>query len=82
VVTVKRRKGESFEGLFRRFSRRIQQSGNILQTRKTRFHEDKPNKNKVKESALRRLTTRAKRDYLVRIGQMEENTRGGRGRRR
>jgi len=77
VVNVKRRKGESFEGLYRRFSRRVQQSGNMLQTRKIRFHESEPNKAKVKRSALRRIVTGVKRQYLIRIGQLDETDRGG-----
>ncbi|NQV90510.1 30S ribosomal protein S21 [Candidatus Uhrbacteria bacterium] len=76
MVNVKRRKGESFEGIYRRFSRRVQQSGNMLQTRKIRFREDKPNKAKMKKSALRRIITGAKRQYLIRIGQLDETTRG------
>ena len=81
MVITKRKKGESFEGLYRRFSRRIQQSGNLLQTRKTRFHVDEPNKTKLRKSALRRLVVRAKREYLIRVGQLEESApRGGRGR--
>lgn len=81
MVNVKRRKNENFESLYRRFSRRVQQSGMILQVRKTRFHEDKPNDEKVKRSALRRLKTGAKRAYLIRIGQLEEKyQRSGRRR--
>lgn len=81
MINVKRRKGESFESFFRRFSRRVQQSGTILQVRKTRFHEDKPSKNTMKRSALRRMKTAAKRQYLIRIGQIEERPRGRRRRR-
>ena len=76
MVTVKNRKGESFESLFRRFSRRVQQSGNMLETRKNRYHESEPNKTRVHKSALRRIVARTKREYLVRIGQMEDQTRG------
>lgn len=81
MVNVKRKKGESFESLYRRFSRRVQQSGNLLQTRKTRFHQDEPNKAKVKKSALRRLATGARRAYLMRIGLLEETVRQGGNRR-
>ncbi len=82
MVDAKRRKGESFEGLLRRFSRRLQQSGNMLEARKLRFFSADPSKNKTKESALRRLQMKEKRDYLVRIGVITEDRRRGRGRRR
>ena len=75
MVDVKRRKGESFEGLLRRFGRRLQQSGNALEARKLRFHAAKPSKNKMKESALRGAKIREKREYLMRIGQLVETKR-------
>jgi ribosomal protein S21 len=80
VVNVKRRKSESFEALYRRFSRRVQQSGNILEARKMRFRIDEPNKAKEKRSALRRLVVGEKRQYLIRIGQLIEDRRRGRRR--
>ena len=72
MVNVKRKKGESFDSLYRRFSRRVQQSGSMLQVRKTRFRVEEPNKTKVKKSALRRTVARARREYLIRVGQLEE----------
>ena len=75
MVDVKRKKGESFESLLRRFSRRLQQSGKQLEVRKLRYHASKPNKNKQRESALRRLEIREKREYLARIGQLKEEVR-------
>jgi ribosomal protein S21 len=75
VVDVKRKKGESFESLLRRFSRRLQQSGKALEARKIRFYSDKPNKNKQRQSALRRLEIREKREYLMRIGQLKDEPR-------
>ncbi len=75
MVDVKRKKGESFESLLRRFSRRLQQSGKALEARKIRFYTDKPNKNKQRESALRRMEIREKREYLMRIGQLKDEPR-------
>lgn len=75
MVDVKRKKGESFESLLRRYSRRMQQSGRALEARKFRFHASKPTKNKLKVSALRREEIRKKRDYLMRIGQLVEESR-------
>ncbi|MBM5789888.1 30S ribosomal protein S21 [Candidatus Parcubacteria bacterium] len=75
VVDVKRKKGESFESFLRRFGRRLQQSGNQLEARKIRFYKEKPNKNKMRESALRRKLMGEKREYLLRIGQVVDEPR-------
>ncbi|MBI4256453.1 30S ribosomal protein S21 [Candidatus Uhrbacteria bacterium] len=82
MVNVKRKKGESFESLYRRFSRRVQQSGSMIQMKRTRFHADTPNKTKVKKSALRRLVARTRREYLIRVGQLDETVRPSSGPRR
>jgi ribosomal protein S21 len=81
VVDVKRRKGESFESLLRRFSRRIQQSGNMLEARKLRFYKKTPTKNRNQESALRRLEIKEDREYLIKAGKFVEEPRKTGGRR-
>ncbi len=81
MAEVKRKKGESFESLLRRFNRRIQQGGRIIQARKIRFHEANKSKNAQKATALRKLQIQAKRSYLERIGQLPEDTRRGKRRR-
>lgn len=79
IVETKRRKGESFESLLRRFTRRVQVSGKLLEAKKYRFHAKKPNRTKKRASALRRLEIRAKRDYLLKVGKLiEERPRGPR----
>ncbi len=81
MVEAKRRKTESFESLLRRFGRRLQQSGKTLSARKIRFYEAKPSKAKQKESALRRMKMSAKREYLIKTGQLVEDRRRRRRRR-
>jgi len=82
MADVKRKKGESFESLLRRFTRRVQMSGRLLQAKKIRFHQDKPNKNKTHATALRRLKIRDEREYLIKTGQAtEEELRGPKHRR-
>jgi ribosomal protein S21 len=71
-IEVKRKKGESFEAFFRRFSRRLQQSGKVLDVRGSRYFERAPNKNKNRGSALRRLEMGAKREYLLKTGKVKE----------
>lgn len=71
-VEVKRKKGESFDALLRRFQRRYQQSGRGLQTKKIRFHKADPNRNKSRESALRRQTKKEQYEYQLKTGQLKE----------
>lgn len=71
-IEVKRKKGESFEAVFRRFTRRVQQSGKTLTVRAGRFLSKKPNKNRKRDSALRRLEMGAKREYLLKTGKVKE----------
>lgn len=78
MVELKRRKGESFESFLRRFTRRVQLSGSLLEARKYRFHAKTPNKTKKKASAMRRLELRKTREYLLKTGQAvdEPKSRG------
>jgi ribosomal protein S21 len=71
-IEVKRKKGESFEALFRRFTRRIQQSGKPLNVRAGRFFGKKPNKNKLHESAIRRKEMGERREFLLKTGKIRE----------
>jgi len=72
MVEVKRKKGETFDALLRRFQRRFQQSGKNLEVRKRRFHDDIQNKNQRRKSALRREVKRAEYNYLAKTGQLKE----------
>jgi len=76
MVEVKRKKGESFEALLRRFSRRIQQSGRVLQAKKVRFHKGEENKNSLRAAALRREYLSARREYMLKSGKMKEEDFG------
>jgi len=73
MAEVKRKKGESFEGLLRRFNRRLIESGKILQAKKIQFFRRPQNKNAIKLSALRRKELREKREYLRKIGRLKED---------
>lgn len=80
MVDVKRRKGESFESLLRRFTKRVQQSGKILEAKKLRFHAPNKNKNYQRKSALRRLEIAEKREFMLKTGRLVEEERGSRSR--
>lgn len=75
MVEVKRKKNESFDSLMRRFSRRFHSSGKQLETKRRRFLEDQGNKNKRRESALRRVQKGAEYDYQLKTGQLKEEKR-------
>ena len=76
MAEVKRKKGESFEALVRRFSRKVQQSGRLLQSRKIRYHTKEKNKTSSRAAAARRSEITIKREYLKKIGKLiEEPTR-------
>lgn len=72
MLEVKRKDNESFESLLRRFTRKTIQSGKILQAKKIRFHQKPKTKRELKESALRREKVKNERDYLKRIGRLDE----------
>jgi len=74
VVEVKRRQNEGVESLFRRFSRKVQQSGVILQARKVRFYTRKKSKMKRREEAKRRVELQKERERLIKLGELDEMT--------
>ncbi|OGF20783.1 hypothetical protein A2316_04240 [Candidatus Falkowbacteria bacterium RIFOXYB2_FULL_38_15] len=69
---VKRKKGETFESMMRRFSRRVQQSGKLLQAKKIRFYEPEKSRNLQRVSALRREDIKKKREYLKKVGKLKD----------
>lgn len=73
MVDIKRKKGENFDAFLRRFNKRLLQSGVLLQARKIRFKQEEKSKNLQKSSALRKLKTQAKREYLQKTGQLKED---------
>jgi ribosomal protein S21 len=72
VVEIKKKKGESPESLMRRFTKQVQQSGLVLQVKKTQYLEPKKNKEKIKKAAQRRDKLNKKREYLKKIGKITD----------
>ena len=72
MLEVSKKGNESFESLIRRFTRKTLQSGRLLQAKKIRFFKKQDSGLKRKEGALRREKTRNQRDYLKRIGKLDE----------
>ena len=81
-IYAKRKKGESFEAMFRRWSRRYQKSGKRFTLQDKLFFSKKTTHNKAKESKLRSLGKAEKREWLIRTGKLVEDKRRRRGRRR
>ncbi len=72
MAEAKRKKNETFESLLRRFNKKLMQSGKLLQAKKIRFLTKEPNKNLSKDLALRRKRIKEKKDYLKKIGKLED----------
>ena len=75
---MKKKDGESFESLLRRFNRKIQQSGVLVRARKIRFFEPPKSKKFVRDDARRRAVNKEKREELKRIGKLPVRTFGRR----
>lgn len=74
MVEVRKRDNESSDSLIRRFSRKVQQSGVLLQARKIRFYERKKSQYKQREEAQRKAKFNAERDRLIKLGEIDEFT--------
>jgi ribosomal protein S21 len=72
AIGVKKREHESSTSLLRRFTRRVQQSGVLVNARKNRFYDKGKTKRQQKQSALRREELRKLREKLSKTGQIKE----------
>ncbi len=72
MVEVRKRDNESTDSLLRRFSRKVQQSGVLLQAKKIRFYMRKKGRRKMREDAIRRTQLQAERDRLIKLGEIDE----------
>ena len=72
MVQVTKKDNEGTDSLVRRFSRKVQQSGVLLQARKVRFHQRKKNRRKVREEAQRKAELAAEREHLIKLGEIDE----------
>jgi len=72
AIEVKKKDKETTGALLRRFTRKVQQSGILMQARKVRFYEKPRNKRQIKEGALRRKEIRKLREKMIKYGLLEE----------
>ena len=67
MIEVKRKDGESFDSLLKRFSRKVQQSGIVIRARKIRYYSRPKSKALKRRSALRREELRGQREEMKRF---------------
>lgn len=72
MVLVKRRNKESSSSLIRRFARRVQQSGILIEARQSQFFVKPKTRREVKGSALHRQKVIAEKEQLRKLGLLED----------
>lgn len=72
MVEVRKKEHESVESLLRRFKRRLKQSRILIKVRGKMFYQPPKSKRLIREEARRRKKVREKRDYLRKLGRIEE----------
>lgn len=72
MVEVRKKERESIESLLRRFKRRLKQSRVLINVRGRMFYEPPKSKKLIREEAKRRKESKEKREYLKKIGKIEE----------
>ncbi|MFH0853034.1 MAG: 30S ribosomal protein S21 [bacterium] len=81
MVEVKKKDGESLEGMLRRFTKKVQQSGVLIRAKKSRYYEPPKSKRAIKESAIRRRSIKDRNELLRKMGKLPEiDARHHRGR--
>ncbi len=79
VVEVNKNPNESNVNLIRRFSRKMQETGVIQKVKGQRYNKRAESKVQIKESALRRIANRKKREKLYKLGkEIKRGRRRGR----
>ena len=73
MIQVKRKERETAEGLIRRFSRRVQQSGVLRRVRKLRFRQGEKSKDERRNEAFYKVKIRKEIDRLKKMGKFDEN---------
>lgn len=72
MIEEKRKNRESAESLIRRFSRRVRQSGVLMQARKSRFRTKDKTKREMISGALYKEKVRRVVNKLKKMGKFEE----------
>lgn len=68
IIEVRKNPNENNLSLLRRFSRRVQESGNIPKLKSTRYHERPLSKLKTKHATLKKIARKKQYELLVKMG--------------
>lgn len=74
MVHVVRKDRETSGSLIRRFTKRVQETGILLQARKIKFYIRPKSKNLRKQAALRREQLRKEYERLEKLGKPEQES--------
>lgn len=72
MIEVKKKDRESSESLIRRFSRRVQQSGVLMQVRKSRFRVEEKTRRQMREGAMYKEKVKKVVNKLKKMGKFDE----------
>lgn len=72
-IEFRKQDKETTGSLLRRFSKKVQQSGILIQAKKGRFYKKPKTHRQIQASALRREQIRKERRKLIKMGLLEEN---------
>ncbi|PJA86701.1 MAG: hypothetical protein CO141_03370 [Candidatus Moranbacteria bacterium CG_4_9_14_3_um_filter_42_9] len=74
MIEVKKKDRETSESLIRRFGRRVQQSGVLMQARKIRFRKDEKSKTEMRQGAMYKVKVKKIVDRLKKMGKFDDET--------
>lgn len=74
MIEVKKKDRETPESLIRRFSRRVQQSGVLMQARRARFRADEKSKREMRQGAMYKAKVKKIVGKLKKMGKFDEET--------
>ncbi|MCX6763439.1 MAG: hypothetical protein NTZ97_01765 [Candidatus Moranbacteria bacterium] len=72
MIEVKKKDRETSESLIRRFNRRVQQSGVLIQARRSRFRTEEKSRREMREGAMYRAKVKKVVDHLKKMGKFDE----------
>jgi ribosomal protein S21 len=72
MIEVKKKDRETSESLIRRFGRRVQQSGVLMQARRSRFRTEEKSKTEKRAGAMYKMKVKKVVDRLKKMGKFDE----------
>ncbi len=72
MFEVKRKPGESIENLIQRFKQGLQRGRILIKVKEGQYYQKDKSKREKKESALRRKKINEKKEYLKKIGKLQD----------